>query len=538
VLFFLVLVFLALQAHAGRDVLPWMALVFGLSLSNHWPLMGLVAPGFLIALWPRLREMARRLPLLAALFLVGLLPYAWMVWRSWQEPPISYLGPLESWREVWFVLSRASYQDIDQRPSASWLDRVGYVRFLGYQLIVQLALAGAALALAGFVQQWRAWGRRIGAFLVVAFLGPTLGLVLLLNFDYDSFHQHVFHVYPLPSYAVAALWLALGFAWCADRWVPRRAPAAAAALLALMLAWGAYGNLRSDFGWAERYARTVLTTLPPGAAVYVQGDGDLPSIGYLHMIENVRPDITLFQAQGLVLGSRLFHPLRVKPEAREAQVRRMIDAYPGPVVFVLDRYMDYAQRDRWLYLEVDRSSRDGRQSKVDVPEEALRFFEESVAATGETNGWTAYFQAELRKRYATLLGRSLPPGQPADARTLRHLALLEKDFYGALGLAEGLLARPEGVPPTGALAGLLERARVQMPADTPKLHVSRYFYVRGLLRLAERERAGALAAFDTSLSIWPVAQNPSAALLESLYRDAGDARAADAVRARVRGNRL
>src|SRR3954469_6923355 len=82
-LFFLALVFLGLHALEGRRVLPWMALLFGLSLSNHWPLMLLVAPAFALLLLPRLAELARRFPLLAALVAVGLLPYAWMVVRSW-----------------------------------------------------------------------------------------------------------------------------------------------------------------------------------------------------------------------------------------------------------------------------------------------------------------------------------------------------------------------------------------------------------------------------------------------------------------------
>src|SRR3989440_10488903 len=49
--FFAVLVFMGLQGSAR--LLPWMAFIFGLSLSNHYPLMLLVAPAFLILLWPQ-----------------------------------------------------------------------------------------------------------------------------------------------------------------------------------------------------------------------------------------------------------------------------------------------------------------------------------------------------------------------------------------------------------------------------------------------------------------------------------------------------
>src|SRR5437762_13760952 len=106
--FFLALVFMGLQAcppstlanPAARRMLPWMALVFGLSLSNHYPLMLLVAPGFVILLWPLRGELLSRFGLLSWLVILGLLPYAWMVRRSWQALPISFNGPLETIQEI------------------------------------------------------------------------------------------------------------------------------------------------------------------------------------------------------------------------------------------------------------------------------------------------------------------------------------------------------------------------------------------------------------------------------------------------------
>jgi hypothetical protein len=529
---FLALLFLGLQAAQGARVLPWMALLFGLSLTNHWPLMLLVAPGFAILLWPRLAEMARRLPLLAALLVAGLLPYAWMVWRSWQEPAISYLGPLESWGEVWHLLSRASYAEVDERLSASWLDRLSFFPFIGSQFVVQFAFAGAALAAAGCALQWRAWGWRVSACLLAAFLATSAGLVLLLKFDYDSFQKHVFHVYLLPAWAVGALWLALGFAWCTGRYLPRRAPAAAAALLALMLAWGARGNLLADYDWAARYAQTILKGLPPGAVVFVQGDADLAPIAYFHMIEGWRPDITLYQPKGLVLGNRIFHPLRIDAAGADRALREMIEAQTDPVVFTLDSYSHYAKLDRWLFTVLDKSSPDAAQVKVDIPEEAERFFEESVAAFEERNGWAAFFQGELRRRYALLLARSLEQGRPVDARRQRQLELLEKDFTGALGLAEGLLGSRKSYP-SGAVAQLLDTASRTMPADVPKLQLARFFYLRGALRLDLRDRAGAQRDFETAMSAWPVPANPALEPLGDLYRDAGNQAALQAMEARV-----
>ena len=150
-----------------------MALVFGLSLSNHWPLMLLAVPAFAVLLWPLRSELARGSVALAALVLVGLLPYVWMVRRSWMDLPINFDGPLESLWEVWFFVSRSGYAQVDPSPSAGWLDRVKFFRFQGEQLAYQFALAGTLLAATGFVAQWRLLPRRVCGFLTIAFLMPT-----------------------------------------------------------------------------------------------------------------------------------------------------------------------------------------------------------------------------------------------------------------------------------------------------------------------------------------------------------------------------
>ncbi len=247
-----------------RGSLAAMALLFGLSLSNHWPLMLLVAPAFAVLLWPRRMEMLRRLPLLLSLFAVGLLPYAWMVVLSWTGRVISFDGPLESMAEIWHFVSRAGYAGVDDSPSATWSDRVRFFGFLGGQMLLQFALAGTALAAIGCAVQWREWGARTAAFLTAAFLMPTAVLLLLLNFDYDNLHKHLFHVYPLPAYGVTALWMGLGGAWAAQR-LRLPAPQAAAVAMALVAAIAAVGsrsNLLADYDWVSATRRPCCARCP------------------------------------------------------------------------------------------------------------------------------------------------------------------------------------------------------------------------------------------------------------------------------------
>src|SRR5262249_30628880 len=161
--------------------------------------------------------------------------------------------------------------------------------------------------------------------------------ILLLNFDYDTITKHIYSVYPLPAYAVAALWMGLGFAWLVDRYGLRVKAAAALGFVVLtaISVSGARSIRDDDEEWLSRYAQAVLKVLPRDAVVFVLGDPDAAPIGYFHMIEGQRPDITLYSAKGLVLGNRLFHPERTTTEDAKRIVQEMIDDQSGPVVATL-----------------------------------------------------------------------------------------------------------------------------------------------------------------------------------------------------------
>ncbi|MGA8007496.1 MAG: DUF2723 domain-containing protein [Burkholderiales bacterium] len=542
--FVLVLVYLGLRAcppNAPPDprdtrVLPAMAFLFGLSLTNHWPLMLLVAPAFLILLWPRKMEILKRLPLLVLLFALGLLPYVWMVYLSRTPLPISFYGPLQSFAEFWYFVSRAGYRELDVSAAANWVDRLEFFRYFGLEALLQFAVLGTLIAGVGVWLQRRILGDRVAAFLVAAFLGPSVVLLLLLGFDYDSVSKHVFQVYPLPAYAVLALWMGLGFAWLRRHFGIGVVPAAGgcAALLGIILFVGSRSNLLQNYDWGSKYAHAVMRALPPNAILFVSGDADLGTIGYYHMIENNRPDITLYQWKGLVLGNRLFYPLRTSAEAAQQKLREFIENARDPVEMSgLEFVGDYAQRDHWLFSEVDKSSRDPDKVTVDIPEEARQFFEQSILHTHDSNGWIAFVQNELRRRYAELLGRSLQRGQQLDARTKSDLQALTQDYFGALGLAQGMLLNPHGYT-TGEVGALLEQAQKLTPPDVPKAYLSKYFAFRGILRANLKDRRGAIEDFKTALSVWPFPDNPAVRSLEAIYRDTGDEKALNALRERVK----
>ena len=73
-----------------------------------------------------------------------------------------------------------------------------------------------------------------------------------------------------------------------------------------------------------------------------------------------------------------------------------------------------------------------------------------------------------------------------------------------------------------------------MPSDVPKDQLSRFFYIRGVLRAHLHDDPGATRDLETAVSVWPVPGNPAFTALQNHYRSTGDEGAANAVEERVK----
>jgi hypothetical protein len=329
--------------------------------------------------------------------------------------------------------------------------------------------------------------------------------------------------------------MGLGIAWLVEHLALRAAHAALVglALTALVFAVGSQ-NLLTRHEWAHLYGKQLLDSIPKDSIVLIHGEPDLGALGYLHMIEGLRSDITLIQAEGVVLGNRLFHPLRTNPEGQKRQVQEMIRRASSPVVVTQWNADQYPRRDRWLYSLVDPKSADPKAYSIDVPGDVVGYFARSVLLEPPGDPWKGFMLGEMRRRFARLLAETLPRDKQPDEGARRLLAALEKDFHGSLGFVEGLMQNRK--PYSAAQAAyFLEQAALLMPSDISKRLQARYFELRGHLRLGQNERAGALADFETALSLWPLKANGALEALEELYRAAGNDEAVRALKTRLKG---
>jgi hypothetical protein len=165
-----------------------------------------------------------------------------------------------------------------------------------------------------------------------------------------------------------------------------------------------------------------------------------------------------------------------------------------------------AWKDQWLFATLDR------KSSVDVPEALSRYFEAEVLAPREQSAYIAFFQGELRRRYAGLTALSAP----ATEAERRLAPLMEKeDFYAALGAVEGLMANPQGYRLSHAMS-LLEMAARRMPADASKQQRARFLELRAYTRLQAGDRGGAFADLQAAALAWPTPANGALAALARL----------------------
>lgn len=134
----------------------------------------------------------------------------------------------------------------------------------------------------------------------------------MLGFDYDFYHQNIIRPYPLVAFCIASIWTMIGIKWASDWFLARHnsgvrpefLPVAVSVfVITSMLIVNFQQNNRKNDSWAEEFAMVVLNNLERDAILFTYGDLDMWTIGYMHYVEEVRPDITLYSTKGNVFST-------------------------------------------------------------------------------------------------------------------------------------------------------------------------------------------------------------------------------------------
>ncbi len=304
--FFLVVVIgLAWEWFRTRQIRFMVAAAFvtGMGAANHTVMgvMGVAVGVFALISEPSLIRRWRHLAACVGAGLAGLWPYAYLPWRSRQNPRLDWGNP-ETWDNFVGVVVRRDFWDRAwlESPADALIILADFLRSLGTELM----WGGTVLALVGAVWGWRkGWP----VLLPLLAMAANLWAVGMHGSRSDIF---IWHRYYIPAYVMAAMLAAFGCQLVVERWGRRWAAATLVVPLAL-LAVGYPKFDRSRYRIADDFSRQLLASLPPGAHLSASDDNILFVLIYLHLVEGVRPDLNLIM-QGV--GDAELPPLRFDPD--------------------------------------------------------------------------------------------------------------------------------------------------------------------------------------------------------------------------------
>jgi tetratricopeptide (TPR) repeat protein len=262
--------------------------VAGLGATNHtvMAVWAVAFVAFAVLTRPAVFRRPKALVLGGLAFVAGLLPYLYLPIRSRQDPVLDWGNP-ESLGSLASVVTRRDFWNrrFLEGPADLVPIAVDFLRGLREEIGlagISLVALGSAAALGGQTR------RRL---LVLPFL------VALGNFTAVALHGSrsdifIWHRYDIPSYVMLA-WVAGFGAQLLVEKAPRPLGLLALLLPIVMLVRGYPAQDRSRYRIAEDFSRTLLQTLPPGAHLAASDDNILFVLMYLHLVEEVRPDVDL-----------------------------------------------------------------------------------------------------------------------------------------------------------------------------------------------------------------------------------------------------
>lgn len=376
------------------------AFVYGLGLSIHWPLLGLGSIGLALIVINHWKSLLLRLPLGAVCLALGLLPYVWMVFRSHTDVALNFYGGIDSSKDLWFYITRSGYTGVDNQEGVDIVEKIAFTKYFAGELTRQITYAGFAVAVVGVITMLRSavhfW---LAICLLVAWYMTGPLMITLINFKAEFIWFSAFRVYHLLCYGITVIFFGYGLAaigeWIQARsqelWHSNFAVGSVGFLVtfaSLVTHWEQ--NDRSDYTWAHNLSAIKLISVEPNAHLFTFDDLDLP-VGYLNYVERIRPDLTVYNDQGLVFANRVYSPFTTDQQRARVLGSFIERESPRPVYYHSHREKLFTTRAHgsdflgfWR-----RVNQDGPSNRVILTEQLRFWLEDNLDLTAiETDRWT------------------------------------------------------------------------------------------------------------------------------------------------------
>jgi hypothetical protein len=320
---------LAIGAHEDPRRAFLAALVIGFGVGNHSLVAGLTGVGAVVAalpLLPRSRGLpsGRFVALSVTAFMVGMLVHAYLPLRTAALRGAAdgmndvLWGDARSWSGLWWVVSAKTFAD-----KAGIVHGNASPGDLPFLLIEELGLVFAVVAPAGAYFLLRRSSSRIPGVAVLLAMAGAIAAALVGGLDPGN---PDIRGYLGPAVACMAVLsgVAVMVGLAVFRWGQLRLPLAAVLLLAAATRFPSptqYPGL-ADARAAETDVREMLGDLPPRAALFTNHFETGFLVGYLRLVEGLRPDVAwahLASAKGPGYYERI--------RASQPELSAVVDAY-------------------------------------------------------------------------------------------------------------------------------------------------------------------------------------------------------------------
>ena len=522
-LLLLAIFLLLLRFHHNQNLtlLRLAALIYGLALSNHWPLVILSSPLFVALLFPynflKIKTLVKTIPF----FIMGLLPYAWMIVRSNQNPEISFYGPLDSLRMIIFFISREGYANIDNSLSADIIDKLNYIIFIIREILEQFGYLGSSLIAIGFVSQWEMQKPNLTIGLTLAFLCNTLFLVALLNFDFDEQFSNTFSVYPIFAYMICVIWLLFGtkkiFIFCDAFFKKQYSVRLIKTLIFIIIfievfSFGSKNNFRKFDDWAERYVINLISNIEPNSVLFVHGAFDTGPIGYLLKIKQLRQDIEIYHAIGVVFSNRIFYPTKDSHRQKQLKIDEFIKNEKRPIYYTTDLPHNYGVINYGLVKKIDKTKEKGFITQV-INKPIMDYYL-SIYHDFPISPWSVLHKKVLLYNACSLLASISHSSTQKQIDSVNSLIkIICDEFHGRLAIIDLFMQHD---PIRKDMDILLENAIRLKDQAMLKSSYSNLLYYRAKLNINRGAIEKAMLDLEGSIDHWNHPDNPAFKEIEKI----------------------
>ncbi|MBN1622363.1 MAG: DUF2723 domain-containing protein [Endomicrobiales bacterium] len=358
VVFCLYLLFLWNNAEDNK-YLYLFALVFGLSLGNHYPLMILASVGFVLLIVFNRKLVDLKVILLSLCFVIlGISVYLYLPVRSAINPPVDWGNPQGLIAFFNHVL-RQQYRSLELGKDILLTEKIKFLKDYSLGVIKQFNV----FLIPVFVGIWISFKKCRNYFWVFSavFLTNSVLLIYMLQFEYNPERLSIVNVYYLPSYMILCLWLGIGL----KGMLSKSGVAVKTALLLLVLVSGLFNvasgfqlNYQRDNFLAYDFAKNIVSFLEKDSVLFIQkaGDESLFTTLYLQKVRGVRNDLKIYDCWGNVFeniygdGFNIIGDKTKWLSTRKEVESKIIRANPNPTY-----YLTFLKEDTAVDLPMEKT---------------------------------------------------------------------------------------------------------------------------------------------------------------------------------------